>query len=137
MAHISHKMLLASIRAVREEALREVAALAEEDFTVPPAKERWAEIQRLLLRFGDHMREHANQIEGTRAALQRAPTDIQRTLQEAELAWGKLLAALVDLSDEDCRRIPADDGWSIEEILQHILTTERRSLEAIRIARRK
>ncbi len=137
MARIGHKMLLASIRAVREEALREVAALAEEEFTVPPAKERWAEIQRLLLRFGDHMREHANQIEGTRAALQRAPTDIQRTLQEAELAWGKLLAAFVGLSDEDCRQVPPDDGWSIEEILQHVLATERRSLEAIRVARRK
>ncbi len=137
MERIGHKMLLASIRAVREEMLREATALAEEDFTMPAAKERWAEIQRLLLRFGDHMREHANQIEGTRAALQRPPTDIQRMLQEAELAWGKLLAALVDLTDEDCRQAPADDGWSIEEILQHILLTERRSLEAIRIARRK
>ncbi len=137
MERIGHKMLLASIRAVREEVLREAAALAEEDFNMPTAKERKAEIQRLLLRFGDHMREHANQIEGARTALQRPPTDIQRMLQEAELAWGKLLAALVDLTDEDCRQAPADGGWSIEEILQHILLTERRSLEAMRIARRK
>ncbi len=137
MERIGHKMLLASIRAVREEMLREATALAEEDFTMPAAKERWAEIQRLLLRFGDPMREHANQIEGTRAALQRPPTDIQRMLQEAELAWGKLLAALVDLTDEDCQQTPPDEGWTIEEILQHILVTERRSLEAIRIARRK
>lgn len=136
MERIGHKMLLASIRTTREEVLRELADLSEEEFKGPTATERRAQVQKLLLRFGDHMREHANQIMSTRFALQGTPKSTALALREAELAWGALLGALVNLSDEDLRRRPPDGNWSIEEILQHILASERRSLEAIRAARR-
>ena len=146
MERIGHKMLLASIRATREEVLHELADLAEDGLaagngpdasgSTPSVTERWASIHKTLLRFGDHMREHANQIEATRASLDRVPTGTERTLQEAELAWGKLLASVVNLSDEDCRRLRPDGAWSIEEILQHVLITERRLLEVVRATRR-
>jgi hypothetical protein len=93
--------LLTEIRQGREETLILCADLTEGDFPQPTEMNRWDDVRRVLLRFGEHMREHASQIEGIRAELNRSPTPPQRMLAEAELVWGKLLAATVNLSDAD------------------------------------
>jgi acyl-CoA reductase-like NAD-dependent aldehyde dehydrogenase len=116
--------LIAQIRAAREKTLRSLIAVSEADFPLPTNMQRWTEVRRVLLRFGDHLREHANQIEHTRALLDRAPTMPQRMLQEAELAYGKLAAALVGLSDEDLNAAPPDGGWSVRQVLEHALESE-------------
>jgi len=128
--------LLAEIRTVREQTLAELVDLTEEEFGLPTDMTRWDDVRRVLLRFGDHMREHATQVAGTRAAVGRGPTMPQRMLAEAELAWGKLLAATVGLSDDDLTVSPPNGGWSVQQVLEHVLASERGYLDAIRRARR-
>ena len=82
MNHAELDTILADIRRAREAMLAALADLAEDDFATPTDMARW-----------DHMREHANQLEATLAAIGRGPTMPQRMPAESEQAWGKLLAA--------------------------------------------
>jgi len=124
--------LLAEIRQAREETLTELADVTEADFDVPTPLARWDSLRRILLRVGEHMREHASQMEGIRAGIGRAPTPPERMLAEAELVWGKLLAATVNLTDDDLDTTPADGGWTVREALQHMATVEKSYLEGAR-----
>ena len=127
--------MMIEIRRLREETLTALTEMEESKFGIATQMERWTEIRRVLLRFGDHMREHANQINGARVAIKREPTMPQRILAESEIAWGLLLASLVGLSDEDLDRKPPDGSWSIRETLAHIAKTEWKYLQAIQDAK--
>ena len=128
--------LLAEIRTLRVQTLLELTDSNEAEFDLPTGMPRWTEVRRVLLRFGDHMREHANQLEGVRSTTGRSPTMPQRILSEAEYAWGKLLASTVGLTDDDIGAAPPHGGWSIREVLQHLAASERGYLEAVRAGRR-
>jgi hypothetical protein len=91
-------------------------------------------MRRVLLRFGDHMREHATLIDAVRDDTGRAPTVPQRTLAEAEAAWGRLLAVTVGLTDDDLHTKPSGEAWSIAEVLEHVLRTEQAYLQTIQAA---
>ncbi|HEY66589.1 MAG TPA: DinB family protein [Caldilineae bacterium] len=127
--------LLAEIRALRDQTLSELTSMTEEEFAYRTEMPRWDDVRRVLLRFGDHMREHATQVAGTRDAIGRGPTMPQRILAEAEVAWGRMLAAIVGLTDEDLDKAPPDGGWSIRQVLEHVRDTEKAYLDAIRRAR--
>jgi hypothetical protein len=127
--------LLSEIRAAREQTLKALVDMTEEEFTCPTPLQRWDDARRLLLRFGDHMREHANQVAGARDAVDRGWTMPQRMLAEGELAWGKLLGTTVGLSDADIVLKPPDGGWSVQEVLEHVLKVEKLYLESILKAR--
>jgi hypothetical protein len=125
------------IRHLREETLTNLIEIQETDFDIPTDMNRWTEIRRVLLRFGDHMREHANQINGLRATLRRDLTMPQRILAESEIAWGVLLGSLKGLDDQDLDIKPSDGSWSLRQVLDHISKTERAYLQAIQEARQK
>lgn len=127
--------LLAQIRAKREQALAECAGLTEADFGLPTGMNRWDDLRRVLLRFGDHMREHASQAGAARVAAGHAPNPPERMLAEAELAWGMLLGATVGLSDDEAAEAPPDGGWSVIQVLEHVLKTEETYLNAVRVAK--
>jgi hypothetical protein len=127
--------LLAQIRAMREQTLAETAGLTEADFTLPTDMPRWDDLRRVLLRFADHMREHASQAQAARVAAGHAPTPPERMLTEAELAWGMLLGVTVGLSDDDAATPPPDGGWSVVQVLEHVLKTEGTYLQAVRRAK--
>jgi len=127
--------LLAQIRAKREQTLAECAGLTEADFVLPTGMNRWDDLRRVLLRFGDHMREHASQAGAARIAAGHAPTPPERMLAEAELAWGMLLGATVGLNDEAAAETPPDGGWSVVQVLEHVLKTEETYLNAVRAAK--
>jgi hypothetical protein len=127
--------LLAQIRQMREQTLAETAGLTEADFALPTDMHRWDDMRRVLLRFGDHMREHASQAQAARVAAGHAPNPPQRMLAEAELAWGMLLGVTVGLSDEDAATPPPDGGWSVVQVLEHVLKTEEAYLNAVKAAK--
>ena len=127
--------MMTEIRCFREETLVALSEMEESEFEIDTQMERWTEIRRVLLRFGNHMREHTNQINGARVAIKREPTMPQRILAESEIAWGLLLASMVGLSDGDLDQKLPDGSWSIRETLAHIAKTERRYLQAIQNAR--
>jgi hypothetical protein len=132
MSNQELKAFLDEIRAVRAQTLDELADLTEDDFATPTDIVRWDDVRRVLLRFGDHMREHSNQLEAARYAIERGPTMPQRMLAEGEVAWGKLLATTVGLEDEDLDAQPPDGSWTVRQVLSHMLETERHYLETIR-----
>lgn len=127
--------LLAQIRAMREQTLAECAGLTEADFALPTGMNRWDDLRRVMLRFGDHMREHASQAGAARVATGHAPNPPERMLIEAELAWGMLLGATVGLSDDEAATPPPDGGWSVMQVLEHVLKTEETYLNAVRAAK--
>jgi hypothetical protein len=135
MSRIQLDTLLAQIRAMREQTLAECAGLTEADFTLPTGMPRWDDLRRVLLRFADHMREHASQAGAARVAAGHAPTPPERMLAEAELAWGMLLGVTVGLSDEEVAAPPPDGGWSVVQVLEHVLKTEGTYLNAVRAAK--
>ncbi len=120
---------------MREQTLAETAGLTEADFALPTGMPRWDDLRRVLLRFADHMREHASQAQAARVAAGHAPTPPERMLAEAELAWGMLLGVTVGLSDEDASTPPPDGGWSVVQVLEHVLKTEETYLNAVRSAK--
>lgn len=126
--------LLAEIRTARLESLEYLTQVPESDFPLPTDLPRWDEVRRVLLRLGEHMQEHVNQIEGARSDLGRHRTMPQRMLTEAELAYGKLLAATVGLEDADLDAEPGSAQWSIRTVLKHILSSERNFLRAVQAA---
>jgi len=131
--------LIAEIRAIRREVLAELNDLAESEFSLPITTStwKWDTVLRALLQIGNHMREHATHIQGLRAALDRHPSQPQRILAEAEVAWGTFLAALVGLSDADLDRAPDQDAVALRRILEHVRNSEQDYLAAIQGARRK
>ena len=127
--------LLAQLRQMREQTLAECDGLTEADFALPTGMPRWDDLRRVLLRFADHMREHASQAQAARVAAGHAPTPPERMLAEAELAWGMLLGVTVGLSDEDAATPPPDGGWSVVQVLEHVIKTEENYLNALRAAK--
>ncbi len=135
MARTKLNAKLEEIRNRRDEVL---ALLQDvEDTNASLSTEQWSyypTVGVLFLRFGDHMREHANQVTGARQAMQADCTDLQRKLAEAERAWGHLLGTVVGLTDDDLDRVPEEGAWTIRETLDHILMAETRYLESIQNA---
>ena len=130
--------LLAEIAAVRRQVFVELNDVTEAEFDLPGTLLRpwmWDTLRLLLLQIGNHMREHATHIQGTRALLGRLPTQPQRMLAEAEIARGTFLAATVGLTDDDLDVVPPDGGWTLRRILEHVRNSEEDYLEAIRRAR--
>lgn len=138
MARTELTARLDEIRTLRNEvrALLEDIPDTDTDMETPGLRS-WRNLGVVLLRFGDHMREHANQIAGARQELGSMPSDVQRKLAEAERAWGQLLGTLVGLDDEDLDRRPASGAWTIRETLDHILASETHYLEAVRAGYRQ
>ena len=135
MSNQELKAFLDEIRTVRAQTLDELIDLTEEDFDTPTDMVRWTDVRRVLLRFGDHIREHTNQLEGARYAIDRGPSMPQRMLAESEVAWGKLLAATVGLDDEDMDVEPDDGSWTVRQVLNHILESEQGYLDTVRRTR--
>lgn len=136
MSRAQLDQMLTDLRAQREETLAALNTVSEDEYAIPTDIERWTEVRRLLLRFGDHMREHATQIKGIRVDVDRSPTMTQRILAESERTWGVLLAATVGLTDEDLDRQPAE-GWTIRQTFEHIAAVERSYYETIQAALEK
>ena len=128
-------LLLAQVRATRTETLATLSDVTEAEFATRTDLQRWGDLRRVLLRFGEHMREHSNQLEDSRQKVGTGPTMPQRMLAEAERAWGQLLAATVGLSDESAVQAPSDGGWSAMRVLEHILEVEQNYLAAAQRAR--
>ena len=126
---------LDEIRAVRTEVLQCLQDVPDTDTDLEtPDLRTWHNLGIVLLRFGDHMREHGNQIANIRQALGNGPTDVQRKLGAAEAAWGELLGVVTGLTDSDLDAVPEAGGWSIRETLDHILSAEMHYLDAVKSA---
>lgn len=127
--------MLAEIRAARAQTLTALADLDEKEFPLPTTDKRWSEVRRVLLRFGDHLREHVTQIDAIRAGIGRSPSMPERILARSEEAWGLLLASMVGLQDDDLDKAPRPGDWTIRQVLEHFLKGENGYRDQIVAAR--
>ena len=126
---------LDEIRTVRTEVLDRLLDAPDTDSDLEITEIRsWRSLGIVLLRFGDHMREHKNQISGIRQELAEGPTDVQRKLASAEEAWGELLGVVAGLTDSDLDAEPKSEGWTIRQTLDHILQAEVNYLNGVKTA---
>ncbi len=127
--------MLAELRKEREATLTAVSAISREELRYATGHERWSSARRVMLRFADHLREHALQIRLLRERTQTMPTEPQMMLALAEQAWGDVLAATIGLSDDDLDRSPAPGQWSVRQVLEHMIKVERDYRDTIAKAR--
>jgi len=127
--------LLAEIAAARAETMAQLTQLAREELRFKTDNWRWNTVRRVLLRFGDHMREHTTQLVAAREAIGAAHTMPQRILARGQEAYGEFLGSVVGLTDDALDQAPAPGEWTIRQVLEHLRDTEKWYLARIMEAR--
>lgn len=114
------KAILAEIAENQARVMEEMAELSKGDLRYKTTQWRWNTTRRVMLRFGDHIREHTTQLIAAREDIGAAQTMPQRMLARAQEAYGFFLGAMVGLTDEDLDKAPAEGEWTIRQVLEHI-----------------
>jgi hypothetical protein len=109
--------------------------LPREDMRYQTGNWRWNTVRRVMLRFGDHVREHTTQLVAAREAIGSEQTMPQRMLAQAMLAYGYFLGAMVGLQDEDLDTAPEAGEWTPRQVLDHLLEGQQGYLDWILQAR--
>jgi uncharacterized damage-inducible protein DinB len=132
VAVIEYRDQLARLQA---EMIDELSNLAREELRYATTNARANTLRRVLLRFGEHMREHTTQLVAAREDIGAAPTMPQRMLARAQESYGEMLAAMVGLSDDALDTVPEPGEWTPRQILEHIMQIQTVYLNLVREAR--
>mgnify|MGYP005856474675 CR=1 FL=1 len=124
-------VLLDELHRLRDEIVAELASLTDEELRAQTEDVPWR-IQHLLYRFSAHEEEHINQIIAARWAIGANPSPAQLILSQFLATRGRLEGTLISLKDEQAILSPREGEWSIIEILQHLLESDRQYLAWIR-----
>jgi uncharacterized damage-inducible protein DinB len=91
---------------------------------------RGGTVWHLLTHNIEHERMHTGQIVGVRDAMKRLQQDKKyRLLAELYVARAMLVASLIDLEDNDIDQAPIEGGWTIREIVEHVIYWDRDSID--------
>ena len=126
---------LASLAEIQQEILAELTELSRHELTYATDNGRWNTVRRVMLRFGDHLREHTTQLIAARETIGAEQSMPQRMLARAQEASGVLLGAMVGLTDEALDRVPDEGEWTPRQVLEHIITIQELYLDLIRRGR--
>lgn len=135
MADTEVKAYLGQMQAIQQEILDQLAELDRPALKYATGNERWNTVRRVMLRFGDHVREHTTQLVAARDDIGAQQTMPQRMLARAQEAYGLWLGAMLGLQDEHLDQVPEPGEWTPRQILDHLVTTQKLYLEMIRHAR--
>ena len=127
---------VAQLQAVQDEILAELASTPTEELRFVTDSPRWNSVRRVMLRFGDHLREHTTQLIAARESIGARQTMPQRFLARSLEAAGALNGALVGLDETDLDKPPEPGEWSPRQVLQHMIEVQGMYLELIREARK-
>ena len=127
---------LDQMEAVQSQVVDELGDLDRSELRYAADNWRWNTLRRIMLRFGDHLREHTTQLAAAREATGATQTMPQRMLARAQEAYGVFLGAMVGLRDEDLDKAPEPGEWSPREALEHMIATQRQYLGLVRRARK-
>jgi hypothetical protein len=125
---------IAQLREIQEQILGELEDMERAALRYETDSPRWNTVRRVLLRFGDHLREHTTQLAAARDSLGAVQTMPQRMLARSMEAYGALLGAMVGLEDCDLDREPEPGEWTPRQALEHMLATQKGYLETVRRA---
>ena len=126
---------LEQMQAIQQEILDQLAELDRAELKYATGNERWNTVRRVMLRFGDHVREHTTQLVAARDDIGAQQTMPQRMLARAQEAYGVWLGAMLGLQDEQLDQVPEPGEWTPRQILEHLVATQKLYLEMIRRAR--
>ena len=135
MANAEVTGYLERMAAIQGAVLAELTDLPREDLRYQTGNWRWNTVRRVMLRFGDHVREHTTQLVAAREGTGSEQTMPQRMLAQAMLAYGYFLGAMVGLQDEDLDKAPEPGEWSPRQVLDHLLDGQQGYLDWIVQAR--
>ncbi|NLG51619.1 MAG: DinB family protein [Chloroflexi bacterium] len=135
MSDTEVKAYLEQMQAVQQEILDQLADLDRPELKYATGNERWNTVRRVMLRFGDHVREHTTQLVAARDDIGAQQTMPQRMLARAQEAYGVWLGAMLGLQDEQLDQVPEPGEWTPRQILEHLVATQKLYLEMIRRAR--
>lgn len=124
-------VMLDDMRQLRDEIIEELSSLTEAELQLQTVEVPWR-IQHLLYRFSAHEEEHINQIIAARWAIGAKSSPAQFILSQFMATRGRLEGALIGLKDQPANLAPREGEWSILEILQHLLESDRQYLAWIR-----
>lgn len=88
----------------------------------------------LLHRLAGHCADHLNQLRKVRQGISAPPSEAQMILGQYTVAQAAVLAELVGLSEEQLAQPQAPGEWSANQVLDHLLTSQKRMLETIEAA---
>ena len=88
---------LDQLRELQDQILTELEDMERAALRYETDSSRWNTVRRVLLRFGDHLREHTTQLSAARDSLGATQTMPQRMLARSMEAYGALLGAMVGL----------------------------------------
>jgi len=123
--------------AIQREMLDEFTDLPREELRYAADNVRWNTVRRVLLRLGDHVREHTTQLVAAREDIGANPTMPQRMLARACADYGAFVGAVVGLEDEALDQVPEPGEWTPREIIEHMITIQAWYLDLIRVARQQ
>jgi hypothetical protein len=125
---------LDQLRELQDQILTELEQMERAALKYETDSARWNTVRRVLLRFGDHLREHTTQLAAARESLGATQTMPQRMLARSMEAYGALLGAMVGLDDCDLDREPEPGEWTPRQALEHMIGTQKGYLETVRRA---
>jgi hypothetical protein len=137
MSEPTAKDYLMQMDTIQKQVMAELTTLERDELKYATCNARWNTVRRVLLRFGDHLREHTTQIVAARDAAGAIQTMPQRMLARAQEAYGVFLGAMVGLRDEQLDQVPEPGEWTARQVLEHMLATQMFYLEIIREARKQ
>ena len=121
---------LEEMQRIRQHAYSILAKLPDEALLASDPETKRS-VRQLLSLYFSHERNHIVQVQKTRRTLGSHPSEVQMLLAQADQSRGDLLAALAGLTDAEWGQKPAENAWSIQEILEHLMETENRLLARI------
>lgn len=121
--------LLARMREVREETLKSLADLEEEELLVP-CTER-GNIRQVIELLIWHERDHYGQIHKIRRDTKVGRKSINLLMSDLIAARGMVEGMLLGLTSEQLDMVPREGEWSIRQVAEHLMEGERRLRQRI------
>ncbi|MCL5109277.1 MAG: DinB family protein [Chloroflexi bacterium] len=131
MAKTSQELQLELVATSRQIAER-LQRLSEEDLKKPaPWHNTDFTVRFLLHRLAGHCLDHLNQLHKVRQGIGVAQSEAQMILNQYFVTQAAILGELVGLSEEQLAQPQAEGEWSANQVLEHLLTSQRNMLVSI------
>jgi hypothetical protein len=125
-----------SLREQRDEALRELGQLSDDECRLPG---QWSGVNRsinfLLRTFAMHEIDHIQHAQKLLTARGNGLSEAQMLLLKAQALRGELEAIMLTLTEEEFNATGPDEGdWSMRQLVEHVRDTDRNYLGNVRRA---
>jgi len=121
--------LLIRMRKVREETLKSLEDLEEDELLVP-CTER-GNIRQIIELLIWHERDHYGQIRKNRRDTKAGHKSINLLMSDLTAARGMVEGMMLGLTSQELDMVPKEGEWSIRQVAEHLMEAERRLRQRI------